>query len=181
MFENLPNRIPGFPNVFPWNNLLLDGKLNLQKKPKSGVKTRSWNWKYRGPILLYTSHRLDGIAMERHHIEWDDSGGMIVGIGNLVYVDELSVRERVKMFELFNRVSVSRKKIDQYLFRTRNWRAVEEYFLHRIVYPLPFGFFFENLTSFASPVPFKWPMGAVRNTWVDTVLVADAIAKAQSV
>jgi|SRR5579863_3311810 len=39
--------VPVFANRAPWNELLIMGKRK--------IKTLSFNWKYRGPILLYTS------------------------------------------------------------------------------------------------------------------------------
>ncbi len=138
--------IPVFPNSFPYNELLLSGKLI--------AKTRSWVWKHRGPTLLYTStstcipvafdYGLDPKAFPRC---------VIVGVGNLVDVRELNEKERRTLFLQFNPHA---GKQDAKVFAKYNY-ADSEYIL-----PCDYGFFFENIHRFETSVPFKPPKGAVR-------------------
>ena len=50
-----PKTMPVFPNWFPYNDMMLDGHMKVGKW--AGVKTRSWEWNYRGLVLLYNSGR----------------------------------------------------------------------------------------------------------------------------
>ncbi len=81
--EMKPETVPVFANRAPWNELVLRGKRQ--------VKTLSFNWKYRGPILLYTSsnrtdewglyeYKVRGLRME------DIPTGKIVGYATVVDV-----------------------------------------------------------------------------------------------
>ena len=80
--------VPVMANRAPWNELVLSGKRK--------VKTISFNWKHRGPILLYTSsNRVDdwGWADYRLHKKVADVPvGAIVGsvvVKDVVPVEEL--------------------------------------------------------------------------------------------
>jgi hypothetical protein len=139
--------IPVFPNVFPWNELLLDEKIF--------AKTRDWNWKYRGPILLYTSRsRIDKITAELHNLDPKKYVlGAIVGVGNLIDVRELKLMEQVNLFRQFNRTT-KKEALDFYRY---NYSERANYAL-----PMDFGFFFENLKHFETPIIFKYPSGPVR-------------------
>src|SRR3989344_5912337 len=78
--------LPVLPNSFPYNELLLTGKLRVGEH--EGVKTRGWPmcvWKYRGPVLLYTSTSTHKLAAEAHGLNTDDfPRRVIVGVGQLV-------------------------------------------------------------------------------------------------
>lgn len=144
--------IPAFPNAFPYNELLLDGKLI--------AKTRNWEWKHRGLTLLYTStkvhvevvraHRIDARAFPRK---------VIVGVGNLVDVRPLTRREWDKLYKQFNNVKRGRSGGDGF----------------GDVYPMRIGFFFEDLKRFEEPLRFDWPSGPVKPIGIPVARVAVAL------
>lgn len=167
--------IPGWPNHFPYNDLLLDGKLF--------AKSRSRRWNHRGTVLLYTSTRVAKEVAFSHHIDPKTSPkGHIVGVGNLVDVRELTAEEGVKLTCQFCNVPVTDEDIKEFLKRYSHfdWESAL-YFLsgyfHRDfhTYVSTFGYFFEDLTRFPEPIPFKPPRGAVSVFKVPIELVADAL------
>ncbi len=150
--------VPAFPNMYPYNELLLDGRLS--------AKTRSWRWKHRGLTLLYTSSRAEHEVAFAYGLEVRGfAKGVIVGCGDLVDVRELTKGERIDLFRQFNNFrsrSEARRKIDG---------------MGNFIWPLPIGFFFDGLTRFGTPVPFKPPQGAVRTFRVPLDLVEGQLRK----
>ena len=149
-------RLPVFPNWFPFNDMLLDGHLKVGKY--EGVKTRSWDWNYRGPLLLYTSGRAFHQAVEAYqYANGAKKHKVIIGIGELVDVRELTEKEAYKMVCNFNNVKPS--ELSPLIPDTVP--PFEAYVLGYIA-PYRIGFFFQNLRRFEQPVPFKWPAGPVK-------------------
>ena len=74
--------VPVFANRAPWNELVL--------RKKRQVKTLSFNWKYRGPILLYTStNRTDDWGLGEYPVRVkmaDIPKGFLVGTAEVVDV-----------------------------------------------------------------------------------------------
>jgi len=74
--------IPVMANRAPWNELVLRGRRK--------VKTLSFNWKHRGPILLYTSsNRVDEWGLFDYRLRMkmaDIPKGAIVGIAEVLDV-----------------------------------------------------------------------------------------------
>lgn len=75
--------IPVFANRAPWNELVL--------RKKRQVKSLGFNWKYRGPILLYTSsNRVDDWGLFEYKVRGlkmaDIPKGCIVGYATVVNV-----------------------------------------------------------------------------------------------
>lgn len=141
--------LPVFPNWFPFNDMLFDGHLRVLDF--AGVKTRSWKWDYRGPVLFYTSGRTARPAVEAY--EYQDSQEhhkVIIGTGNLVEVRELTEDEVLRMVCNFNNITPTEALAGEYK-----------------ISPFPFGFFFQNLRRFERPVPFKWPAGPVKPIWTE--------------
>src|SRR3989338_8661371 len=78
--------IPAFPNSFPYNELLLTGKLS--------AKTRTWRWSHTGLTLLYTSGSTAREVVEAHCLDPKDMPrGVLVGIGELLPVRECNSKE----------------------------------------------------------------------------------------
>lgn len=150
--------IPAFPNRYPYNELLLDGDLD--------AKTRTWHWKHRGLTLLYTSSRSDHEVAFAHGLDPRDfAKGVIVGCGDLVEVRDLTDRERARLFMQFN--NIKSKSVARRLMRTGG----------NCIWPLPVGFFFDDLQRFEKPVPFSPPRGAVRTFRVSIGLVEEQLRK----
>jgi hypothetical protein len=148
--------IPAFPNWFPYNDLLLDGKLI--------AKSRSWSWRHRGLTLLYTSSRIARPVAQAHGMDPKDyPRRAIIGVGRLVDVRLLTRREWHVLRRQFNNVPLG---------GMRKIIAAGEF-----VEPLPYGFFFRDLQRFADPVPFAWPTGPVKPINVPTALVARELRK----
>jgi len=86
----MENTIPVMANTLPWNELVLQGKRTF--------KTFHQNWKYRGKMLLYNSHRIDENLDEIcEDYELDENSvkdmpqGVIVGyatVTNVIHQDE---------------------------------------------------------------------------------------------
>jgi len=139
------NQIPVFPNVFPYNELIMTGRLL--------AKTRSWDYKYRGPILLYTSGRNDSIVCEAYDLKPKDfPHSMVVGRAKLVDVRALTGKERETITRQFN-PKAKKKYVDDYI--------KHGLYTYGMVYPLEMGFFFEEVERLPQPVKIKWPRGAV--------------------
>jgi len=125
--------IPVMANRAPWNELVLRGRRK--------VKTLSFNWKHRGPILLYTSsNRVDWWANGDYPIlnSIPDSAipkGVIVGYATVK--DVVPTSELPKVFT----------EKDPGLTYTlgQNYVAIVT-----------------NVKRFKTPIPFKPPQGAIR-------------------
>ena len=138
-------RLPVFPNWYPYNDMLLDGHLRVGDY---GVKTRSYDWDYRGPVLLYNSGRTAWHCVNVYdYPRGGEHHGIIVGVADLVLVRELTERELLKMECNFNNLTLRQVKADSTLSR---------------VWPYPFGYFFVNTKRFRKHVPFNWPPGPVK-------------------
>lgn len=155
--------IPAFPNAFPYNELLLDGKLI--------AKTRDWVWAHRGLTLLYTSTRVHGSIARIHEMNPKDyPKKALVGVGNLIDVRPLTKRESRKLYSQFNNLRNFRGVSGRVLAR-------KGIFVHDYVSPLSIGFFFEegSLKRFKEPVPFDWPTGPVKPIGIPISKVAAAL------
>lgn len=140
-------RLPVFPNWYPYNDMLLDGRLDIGER---SVKTRSYNWDYRGPVLLYNSGRVAWHCVNAYGLPRDPASRQhhfIIGAAYLTEVRELTSRELRQMQRNFNNLS-PRERRDQ------PWRVM--------VNPLPYGYFFESPTRFKESVPFRWPSGPIK-------------------
>jgi len=137
--------IPAFPNSFPYNELLLQGKLS--------AKTRTWRWGHTGLTLLYTSTSTARDVARAHGL--DPKGalrGVLVGVGELVPVRELTDKEAEQIEREFDN-STGTVGVG-----AGGWR-----------------YEFRNLKRFKKPVPFKPPQGAVRLFNVPVSVVAGAL------
>lgn len=153
--------IPGFPNWFPFNEMLLDGKLRLGAY---GVKSRPLPWSHRGLTLFYSSGRVSKPSAEAHGYDPKTSPrGVILGVGNLVDVRELTQAEIRKMCLQFNNTT------------TAGMRKILATPGTQYVVPYRLGYFFTDLKRFETPVPFAWPSGAVRCTNIPVSKVAAAL------
>ncbi len=142
-------KLPVFPNWYPYNDMLLDGRLQLGEY---GVKTRSYDWDYRGDVLLYNSGRTAWHCVNNYEYESGrQNHGIIIGVGRLVSVRELKQREEYQMYLNFNNLTRSQAR-----------RLVEREGYRAGVYPLPFGYFFTDLKRFEKPIQFNWPSGPIR-------------------
>lgn len=154
---------PALAFVFPYHEMLLRGLLKVEGY--DGVKTRSSNWNYRGPVLLYTSkgkyHKVPARAYNLNPNEFPS--GAIVGVVNIVDSRQLNWHEKIQITQNFNRV---------------NSRAAEEMLLGTdgdYVTPLPIGVFLTKIKRFKKPVPFKPKPGAIGIMRVPIKLVAKAL------
>ena len=136
------NTVPVFANRAPWYELVFRGKRQ--------VKTIGFNWKYRGPILLYTSsnqtddwglyeyqasHRgLRGLKMA------DIPKGCIVGVATVV---DVVPQEDFEFEERYQRYYAA----DPVLYDSLGQS-------HVVI--------LENAKRFKTPIPFKPPQGAIR-------------------
>lgn len=121
--------VPVFANRAPWNDLVLDGKRH--------VKTLSFNWKHRGPILLYTSsNRVDWWGFDQYDMTKQDiPKGVIVGSAMVVDV-------------------VPTDKLPQIFYdKDPNLEGTMGQEFVVIV---------ENPRRFKRPIPFKPPQGTIR-------------------
>ncbi|HUZ92477.1 MAG TPA: hypothetical protein VNG29_00570 [Candidatus Paceibacterota bacterium] len=170
--------LPVLPNVFPYNEMLFRNILVLENGEHGlcGVKSRSWNYHYRGPILLYTSKsRMHFWPADRYDIELEKGMlGAIVGIGDLVDVREFTRAENVKMESMFNKIELSQDELRRFARvgciggKKRSLVDITPYYL---------GFFFKNLRRFGSPIPFNFRRGSIRLDQAPISLVVDALRK----
>ncbi|KKW05370.1 MAG: hypothetical protein UY40_C0022G0010 [candidate division CPR1 bacterium GW2011_GWC1_49_13] len=137
--------VPAFPNSFPYNELLLRGKLS--------AKTRTWRWSHTGLTLLYTSARTARDVAEAYGLDPKiASRGVLVGVGELLPVRLVTIAEARKIEKEF-----SNQKFGVAVFAG------------------PYRYAFKNLRRFKKPVPFRPPRGAVRTFNVPLKIVAKAL------
>ena len=145
------SNIPIFPNRYPYNDMLLNGILKIKGL---GVKTRSWDWSYRGPVLFYNSKgRAEKICIKAHEFNpKTETLGTIIGVGRLVNVRALSEKEQILLLSQFNNCTL------------KEARDLAEYQIldKPFVEPLEIGFFFSELRRFQKPIPFHWPSRPVK-------------------
>lgn len=158
--------LPVFPNFYPYNDMLLDGHLQIGRH---SVKTRSYPWSYRGPVLLYNSTRTEPRMLKKFGYQRGaEHNRVIVGVVELVDSRELTVDELKTMVCRFNRIrpSTLEKLLKEYGITGHEddiksvLTAIYEYGPY--VAPLPYGYFFTNRQRFPEPVQFNWPSGPVR-------------------
>lgn len=138
--------IPALPNHFPYNELLLNGKLS--------AKTRTWRWKHTGLTLLYTSTSTAWDVVGAHGLEDEvhtTPRMVLVGVGELLPVRELTEDERDQIDREFGNGDYIGTGAADYRYE------------------------FKNLKRFVEPVPFKPPHGAVRTYNVPLRIVAEAL------
>ncbi len=137
--------IPAFPNSFPYNELLLTGKLS--------AKTRTWRWSHIGLTLLYTSTSTAHDVAAAHGLNPKTAlRGMLVGVGELVAVREITDSEAYQIEREFD----------------NDTGTVD-------VCAGTYRYEFKNLKRFKTPIPFKPPKGAVRLFNVPVSVVAKAL------
>ena len=161
-------KLPVFPNWYPYNNMIFDGRLQVGD---CAVKTRSYSWNYRGSVLFYTSGRTARRIAEVYGYKdsWDKHK-VIIGVGDLVDVRELTLEEAKQMVCNFN--NLSRRNLNRVLCRNEIptndpdapfWFYSYGYY----VAPLRIGYFFKNLRRLSNPVPFNCPAGPVKPIFTD--------------
>lgn len=143
--ESRAKTIPAFPNSFPYNELLLSGKLS--------AKTRTWRWGHTGLTLLYTSTSTARDVARAHGFDPRSAPrGILVGVGELLPVRELTNKEAMQIGGEFDNGTGTVR------IGFGGWR-----------------YEFKNLRRFKQPVPFKPPQGAVRLFNVPISVVAKAL------
>lgn len=166
--------IPAFPNVFPYNELLLNGHLDMGG---FSVKSRSWEWKHRGPVVLYTSGRIERSVAEAYDLDPTNyPRKQIVGAAELVDIRPLTTDEKKFLVLKFN--NVSWEMVRKYVHINKSHCFVDHLAPMPIILPFHLGFFFKNVTRFKWPVPFAWPSGPVRSYNVPVSLVAKELRQA---
>ncbi len=143
--------VPAFINKFPYNDMLLDGKLTVGD---FGVKTGSRNWNHRGVTLLYTSLTVEPTMEEVHGYDRKKGAlGAIIGAARLHDVRLLTRVEWVRMVRNFN---------------PKGGEAV---------IPFDLGYFFTDTVRFKTPIVFR-KSGPVRFMRVPLKLVSRALRAA---
>ncbi len=121
------------PNSYPYNELLLSGKLS--------AKTRNWKWSHTGLTLLYTSHSVASNIVRAHNLPTKHKVGVIVGYGMLEPVRENTEQELDSLESQF------------YNFNLDAWDGV---------WAGQYRYEFSKLTRLPEPIPFKPKPGSVR-------------------
>ena len=160
-------KLPVFPNWYPYNDMVFDGHLQVGD---CAVKTRSYNWDYRGLVLFYTSGRTERRAVEIYGYENSPAHHkVIIGIADLVAVRELTLEEAKKMVCNFN--NLDPRLLDRVLRRNGLTKDPDApFWIYNYGYyvaPLRIGYFFKNPKRFAKPVPFSWPAGPIRPIFIE--------------
>lgn len=155
---------PALAFVFPYHEMLLRGLLKVDEH--DGVKTRSGNWNYRGPVLLYTSKgRYHRIPTESYKLDPTKFPiGAIVGVATIVDSRPLTGKEKMQMLQNFNNISFDNAV--NISLGTYPYDYVE---------PLPIGVFLKDIKRFKKPVPFKPKPGAIGIMRVPVKLVSKAL------
>ena len=125
------------PNRYPYNELLLSGKLS--------AKTRTWKWNHTGLTLLYTSEKSDDDVLWAHDLSKKHESGVLVGYGMLEPV-RLNSEEECGLLE------------DEF-YNADNLRY---YDFDRLISAGPWRYQFTDLQRFKKPISFKPKPGSVR-------------------
>ena len=146
--------LPALAFVRPYNEMLMLGLLNIDE---FGVKTRSRNLNYKGPVLLYTSNgRPHQIPAQAHGLNLSEvPAGAIVGVATMVDSRELVWEERVKATQNFN--NWGRRQAEDNLCIMNLYGKTQD----DCILPLTFGVFMKNIKRFKEPVQFKPKHGAI--------------------
>lgn len=164
----IPRLVPVFPNWYPFNDMLIDGHLRIGM---FSVKTRSYDWKYRGLVLLYNSGRTMTSCRDAYKYPKDEGPRfMIIGAAELVVVRLLTRDELRLMRGNFNNLTPAKMRAHPELVK---------------VVPFKFGYFFTAAVRFKNPVPFEWKPGPMRpiftsivpGSMLETELLASGIVK----
>lgn len=140
--------IPALPNRFPYNELLLLGKLS--------AKTRNWRWGHTGLTLLYTSTSTDPWVARAYGLDPRAFPRMVlVGMGYLLPVRPNTPAEI--------------KQIEREFANGGGYR-------HPTIGAGIYRYEFRDLMRFAEPIPFRPPQGAITTFRVPASLVATAVA-----
>lgn len=167
--------IPSFPNIWPFNELLLTGKLD-SADGRYGVKTRTYHCapKNLGWRVLYTSKsRIADTVAAKHGLTPNGQyRGLLVGVGFLEYTRELDEDQSARLACQFSNVNA--EKFGTFV---KLYGPSPEAFRARICLvgePLPVGWFFrkDTLHVFKKPVPYSAPPGAVRTFCVPLSIIA---------
>lgn len=130
------------PNRYPYNELLLDGKLTAH--------SHGWNLRYRGRVFLYTSAQNEKILSESYNLGSKVlNPNILVAKANLVDVRPFTEAELYKIISELNPKVCDRDIYDYVYYGMRH---------NRMVYPKKYGFFFENVQP-TSSYKHEWPNG----------------------
>lgn len=164
-------KYPVFPNWFPYNDMAFDGFLKVGEY--AAVKTRNWNWDYRGPVLFYTSGRTATEVRKAYGYQDDRSRHqIIIGVGDLVEVRNLTSQEAMKMVLNFNNIPAHTLEL---MLAEKNYTSHDSAFWVNnlgLVAPLRKGLFFQNMKRFQKSMPFSWPAGPIRPIFINPRKVA---------
>ncbi len=151
--------------------MMLDGHLKVNRW--EGIKTRNWEWNYRGPVLFYNSLRTAKPAVEAYkYVDSHSQHKVIIGVGELLDVRPLTHKEALQMVCNFN--NMSPEKVEEILQQNgfTSEPIDEEDFVNSVLFdfyefgpyiaPFDTGFFFKNLKRFKESVPFNWPPGPIK-------------------
>jgi hypothetical protein len=147
--------------------MLFDGRLDVGD---FAVKTREWEWKYRGPVLFYTSSRVcKAVAKAYGYRQQPDEKKAIIGIADLVDVRELTEDEAEKMVCNFNNITRTqwRQLLEKNEVTGTYWPFIA-YGRFGLISPFHVGFFFKDKKKFSVPVPFNWAPGPVKPIFIET-------------
>lgn len=164
--------LPVLPNRVPYNEMLFRGLLDINSNGLQ-LKTRPWNWRYRGWVLLYNGKRLPAwLPCEGYNIDPETiPQGVLVGVAELVDVRELTPEEKVDLACRFTNEKISKKTRRRAISNCKrslcltDATALQEVLEKRIrrfypsVLPARFGFFFRNVRRFRKPIPFQFNRG----------------------
>lgn len=163
-------KIPVFPNWFPFNDMVFDGHLQIGE---FAVKTRCWNWDYRGPVLFYTSLRVAWRAVDAYGYRRNSSVHKVInGIANIVLARELTNKEGKIMVCNFNNIT-PRKLMNEIKHTgfedSPDWPFWfnSQWGWQNFISPFRIGFFFKNQKRFEVPIPFNWPSGPIKPIFID--------------
>jgi len=120
------------PNSYPYNELLLSGKLS--------AKTREWKWNHSGLVLLYTSTSTAKGVVKAHGLPKEHETGVLVGYGFLRPVRYNTWEEQNDLEREFNNDGEGSCGVFAGLYRYE----------------------FSELIRFKKPIPFKPKQGSVR-------------------
>ena len=165
-------KLPVMANKYPYNNMVFDDHLQVGE---FAVKTRSYNLKYRGPVLFYNSSSVEPLAMKAYGYPKDQSNlKIIIGMANLVEVRPLTHKEARKMVMNFNNLPdiAVRNLFGKMLDLIESDKEIPDFpFLVNemgIIAPFRNGLFFLNKKRFQKPIPFNWPAGPQKPIFIQT-------------
>ncbi len=147
--------------AYPYPAWLMDGTLNIQNKPGTGVKTGNafMNSRPEEYLFIRTSQSIARPVLNRHGMKKPkpEEREIINGVARLDKVKALNFKDSYALFRIFNNLPRGQQTLDMYN-NEHFWGTLGQ---SRLTLAAFWGYFFSDIKPFDKPVPVKIEPGPV--------------------